>query len=66
MAPQPVIIALMGPTGSGKTSFINRLTGSKEDNAAHQLTSHTQTIRVSGWLFRQCVFVDTPGFDDTY
>ncbi|KAI6156078.1 P-loop containing nucleoside triphosphate hydrolase protein [Pisolithus thermaeus] len=60
---------LMGPTGSGKSNFINRLTGIKEEKAAHQLRSHTQGVKeysVNLSNGRQYVFVDTPGFDDTY
>ncbi|KAI6111705.1 P-loop containing nucleoside triphosphate hydrolase protein [Pisolithus thermaeus] len=69
MASQPVVIALMGPTGSGKTNFINQLTGTREAKAQHQLKSHTQgvqefTVNLSNG--RKYVFVDTPGFDDTY
>ncbi|KAI6107658.1 P-loop containing nucleoside triphosphate hydrolase protein [Pisolithus croceorrhizus] len=59
----------MGPTGSGKTNFINRLTGAKEEKKAHQLKSHTQDIRevkVDLPNGRRYMFVDTPGFDDTY
>jgi len=58
----------MGPTGSGKSNFINKLTGTREERGAKNLTSCTQDIRefvvdISG---RHYVFVDTPGFDDTY
>ncbi|KAI6114523.1 P-loop containing nucleoside triphosphate hydrolase protein [Pisolithus sp. B1] len=69
MASQPIVIALMGPTGSGKSNFINRLTGTKEEKKAHQLKSHTLDIRevkVDLPNGRRYVFVDTPGFDDTY
>ncbi|KAI5980810.1 P-loop containing nucleoside triphosphate hydrolase protein [Pisolithus marmoratus] len=69
MPTKTVIIALMGPTGPGKTNFINQLTGGREDNTAHQLKSHTQDIKehkVNLSNNRQYVFVDTPGFDDTY
>ncbi|KAI6114516.1 P-loop containing nucleoside triphosphate hydrolase protein [Pisolithus sp. B1] len=60
---------LMGPTGSGKTNFINQLTGTREAKAQHQLKSHTQGVKefiVNLSKDRQYVFVDTPGFDDTY
>ncbi|KAI6111700.1 P-loop containing nucleoside triphosphate hydrolase protein [Pisolithus thermaeus] len=69
MASQPIVIALMGPTGSGKTNFINQLTGTREAKAQHQLKSHTQGVKefiVNLSKDRQYVFVDTPGFDDTY
>ncbi|KAI6132357.1 kinase-like domain-containing protein, partial [Pisolithus croceorrhizus] len=66
---QDIIIAVMGPTGSGKSNFINQLTGSKEESGADKLKSCTQGIRefivdlVDG---KRYLFVDTPGFDDTY
>ncbi|KAI5995154.1 P-loop containing nucleoside triphosphate hydrolase protein [Pisolithus albus] len=68
MASQPIIIALMGPTGSGKTNFVNKLTKTVEDTAAHRLKSHTQAVREFPYTSkdRKYVFVDTPGFDDTY
>lgn len=68
MASQPIVIALMGPTGSGKSNFINQLRGAREERAAHQLKSHTQVVREFQYTSkdRQYVFVDTPGFDDTY
>ncbi|KAI5997297.1 P-loop containing nucleoside triphosphate hydrolase protein, partial [Pisolithus orientalis] len=62
-------LRVMGPTGSGKTNFINRLMGRGEDGAAHGLKSHTQAVRehiVNLSNNQQYVLVDTPGFDDTY
>ncbi|KAL4073381.1 P-loop containing nucleoside triphosphate hydrolase protein [Scleroderma citrinum] len=58
----------MGPTGSGKSNFVNKLTRSKEDKAASGLKSHTQGIREFSvdTSKGRYVFVDTPGFDDTY
>ncbi|KAI6103943.1 P-loop containing nucleoside triphosphate hydrolase protein [Pisolithus croceorrhizus] len=68
MASGPIIIALMGLTGSGMSNFINKLTGTREEKAAGQLKSHTQAIREFqvNHSNRQYVFVDTPGFDETY
>ncbi|KIO01071.1 hypothetical protein M404DRAFT_151024, partial [Pisolithus tinctorius Marx 270] len=60
---------LMGPTGSGKSNFINQLTGRKEAKSARRLKSDTQGIReftVNLSNNRLYVFVDTPGFDNTY
>ncbi|KAI6038324.1 P-loop containing nucleoside triphosphate hydrolase protein [Pisolithus marmoratus] len=67
MASELVIIALMGLTGSGRSNFINKLTGAREEESAGQLRSHTQGIRETRIKqdTRQYVFVDTPGFDDT-
>ncbi|KAI6045342.1 kinase-like domain-containing protein [Pisolithus marmoratus] len=67
--PQDIIIAVMGPTGSGKSNFINKLTDSEEESGADKLKSCTKDIRefrVSLGGGEHYVFVDTPGFDDTY
>ncbi|KAI6104199.1 P-loop containing nucleoside triphosphate hydrolase protein [Pisolithus sp. B1] len=59
----------MGPTGSGKSNFINQLTGSKKEPGAEKLESCTRGIRefeVNLTDGNRYVFVDTPGFDDTY
>ncbi|KAJ8517857.1 hypothetical protein ONZ45_g5026 [Pleurotus djamor] len=67
-----VIIAVMGPTGTGKSSFINMVTGTDGDKGVgHDLESCTNEIKI---LKFQCLersiqdiaFVDTPGFDDTH
>ncbi|KAL4063366.1 P-loop containing nucleoside triphosphate hydrolase protein [Scleroderma yunnanense] len=61
------VIAVMGPTGSGKSNFINKLTGMPRDDAANDLMSCTKDLeefRVST-SSGTYVFVDTPGFDDT-
>ncbi|KAF9489918.1 hypothetical protein BDN71DRAFT_1525719 [Pleurotus eryngii] len=65
-----VIIAIMGPTGAGKSSFINMATGNVT-GVGHDLESCTNSIDI---LKFQCIersmqdiiFVDTPGFDDTH
>ncbi|KAI6006316.1 P-loop containing nucleoside triphosphate hydrolase protein [Pisolithus orientalis] len=59
----------MGPTGSGKSNFINKLIGSKEESKARKLESCTRDIHeltVNHTDGKRYVFVDTPGFDDTY
>ncbi|KIJ63778.1 hypothetical protein HYDPIDRAFT_112732 [Hydnomerulius pinastri MD-312] len=63
-----VVIAFMGPTGSGKSNFINQLTGLQEERGAGGLQSCTQDVMPfkTQYKGRQLVFVDTPGFDDTY
>ncbi|KAL6302092.1 P-loop containing nucleoside triphosphate hydrolase protein [Sparassis latifolia] len=60
----------MGPTGSGKSSFINMVTGRK-DGVGHALESFTTEIGMVKYHIPErssldVVFVDTPGFDDTY
>ncbi|KAM0256815.1 hypothetical protein ACHAQJ_004767 [Trichoderma viride] len=63
-----VLIAVMGMTGSGKTTFIANATGRTDLKIGHDLTSCTQEIQIvetelDGHTVR---FVDTPGFSDTY
>ncbi|KIM82896.1 hypothetical protein PILCRDRAFT_820190 [Piloderma croceum F 1598] len=64
------IVAVMGPTGAGKSTFIDRATRQDGGTIGHGLRSFTNDIRtvranhpIDG---RPVVFVDTPGFDDTY
>ncbi|TDL17136.1 hypothetical protein BD410DRAFT_730453 [Rickenella mellea] len=59
----------MGPTGTGKSSFINSATGNSV-KVGHDLESCTTEIGIIKCQFpERCgldvVFVDTPGFDDT-
>ncbi|KAF7771742.1 hypothetical protein Agabi119p4_6053 [Agaricus bisporus var. burnettii] len=63
-----IIIAIMGPTGAGKSTFVKIATGSENVEIGHTLrssTQHIRTIRCHNPLrHRDVVFVDTPGFDD--
>ncbi|KAI3393110.1 hypothetical protein diail_4739, partial [Diaporthe ilicicola] len=61
------LIAVMGMTGSGKTTFISKATGRSDLKIGHDLTSCTRDIQViETKLGGQTVrFVDTPGFSDT-
>ncbi|TFK44967.1 P-loop containing nucleoside triphosphate hydrolase protein [Crucibulum laeve] len=65
-----VIIAVMGPTGSGKSTFINVAT-EHDTGVGHSLESCTSEIGIiklsyPEWSDCDIVFVDTPGFDDTH
>jgi len=65
-----IIIAVMGPTGSGKSSFINIATGQTSAVIGHDLASCTEDVYAVSCPHpdgggRNIVFVDTPGFDDT-
>ncbi|XP_006459407.1 hypothetical protein AGABI2DRAFT_191393 [Agaricus bisporus var. bisporus H97] len=64
-----IIIAFMGPTGAGKSYFIDLLTGQKGQRAGSSLKSVTSQIQATrvrrqGYGDR-IVLVDTPGFDYT-
>ncbi|TDL14536.1 P-loop containing nucleoside triphosphate hydrolase protein [Rickenella mellea] len=65
----PAIIALMGSTGVGKSSFINTVTKRHRLRVGHALDSCTkevQEVRLEwGNDQRPVVLVDTPGFGDS-
>ncbi|RSL67661.1 hypothetical protein CEP53_002877 [Fusarium sp. AF-6] len=65
--PSDVFIAVMGVTGSGKSSFISTCSG-KRVKIGHRLEACTTTVDVYPCtLFedRTVYLIDTPGFDDT-
>ncbi|CAA7269624.1 unnamed protein product [Cyclocybe aegerita] len=62
-----LVVAVMGPTGSGKTTFVNVASGSNflVGQGLGSTTEHacmTGTFQLDGHPVR---LVDTPGFDDT-
>jgi len=63
------VVVVMGPTGAGKSTFIEHATRQDGRTIGHKLRSFTTAIRtvrythpVDGY---PVLFVDTPGFDDT-
>lgn len=62
-----VLIAVMGATGSGKSTFINTLSGSDLAVGAglKSCTSKVETSDTFELAGRLVTLVDTPGFDDT-
>ncbi|KAH7924807.1 kinase-like protein [Leucogyrophana mollusca] len=66
-----IIVAVMGPTGTGKSSFINAATQKASSIIGHNLESYTLEVRAFNCPHprqrgRNVVFVDTPGFDDSH
>ncbi|KFZ09175.1 hypothetical protein V502_08879 [Pseudogymnoascus sp. VKM F-4520 (FW-2644)] len=63
---KPIVIAVLGKTGSGKTSLIKAVTG-KDLKVGHGLTSCTEDVLpVSCRIGNEnVILVDTPGFSDT-
>ncbi|KAG6856638.1 hypothetical protein H0H87_002228 [Tephrocybe sp. NHM501043] len=62
--------SLIGPTGCGKSNFINVATQSTSVIVSDDLASCTQEVQAISYPHpdgsgRNIVFVDTPGFDDT-
>ncbi|KAF5340897.1 hypothetical protein D9758_012199 [Tetrapyrgos nigripes] len=62
-----VLIAVMGATGSGKTTFVNLVSGSnlrvgKSLQSCTTKIQLSQTFDIDG---RKVLLIDTPGFDDT-
>ncbi|KAI6024269.1 hypothetical protein EDC04DRAFT_281911 [Pisolithus marmoratus] len=68
MVPKPAIVVVMGPAGSGRSNFINKLAGVDGAKTTYELRSHAQDsikeITVKLPDNREYMFVDTPGFND--
>ncbi|KAI6117056.1 P-loop containing nucleoside triphosphate hydrolase protein, partial [Pisolithus croceorrhizus] len=62
-----IIIALMGPTGTGKSSFVDSITNDNREGVGHDLTSFTSDVKATKLKFKEfsVVLLDTPGFNDT-
>jgi len=66
--PGQALIALIGETGSGKTTFVNRATNSEAFLVGNGLHSCTSQIQVSPQFLvdnKPVILIDTPGFNDT-
>ncbi|KFZ01994.1 hypothetical protein V501_09696 [Pseudogymnoascus sp. VKM F-4519 (FW-2642)] len=64
---KPIVIAVFGKTGTGKTSFINAVTG-RSLKVGHGLTSCTEDVLAVSCRIgsENIILVDTPGFSDTH
>ncbi|TFK20899.1 kinase-like protein [Coprinopsis marcescibilis] len=63
------VVAIMGATGVGKSTFINHIAGKPVSEVGHALISCTQKVHHYAYIHhsgRRVVVADTPGFDDTY
>ncbi|EDR00727.1 uncharacterized protein LACBIDRAFT_313185 [Laccaria bicolor S238N-H82] len=61
------LIAVMGGTGTGKSSFINAILGKDATDVGHGLESQTSDIKEYDFLMKNglhVTLVDTPGFND--
>ncbi|KAJ8111806.1 hypothetical protein OPT61_g5684 [Boeremia exigua] len=65
--PDDIIIAILGTTGAGKSSFIANCTKDRHPQIGHDLTSCTTKVSVHTMqmLGRTVHLIDTPGFNDT-
>jgi len=63
----PCLIAVMGCTGAGKSSFIGLVTGASNVQVGHNLMSETSEVACHSFSHRgrTITLVDTPGFDDS-
>ncbi|GJE89957.1 hypothetical protein PsYK624_060720 [Phanerochaete sordida] len=62
-----VTVAVMGATGTGKSTFINLLSGSAlaVGQGLRSCTSKVEITSPFDFLGRSVALIDTPGFDDT-
>ena len=67
MSPKDIIIAVMGTSGSGKTTFISRCIG-EDVGIGHGSHSDTQDVAIHSFRRGGQIIhlIDTPGFDNVY
>ncbi|KAK0747197.1 hypothetical protein B0T18DRAFT_430014 [Schizothecium vesticola] len=59
-----ILIAIIGVTGAGKTTFVSRVTGDTSFKIGHDIDSLTSsTFTLDSTRVR---LLDTPGFDDSH
>ncbi|KAK3900829.1 P-loop containing nucleoside triphosphate hydrolase protein [Staphylotrichum tortipilum] len=68
MARGETLIAIIGVTGAGKTTFVQRATGRTDLQVGHGIDSCTQDVIPISYTLpdgRRVTLIDTPGFDDS-
>ncbi|RFU33052.1 hypothetical protein B7463_g3282, partial [Scytalidium lignicola] len=62
-----IVIAVVGVTGSGKSTFIRTVSGRNDVIVGNNLTSETSEVRAYEFSHKNMNYtlIDTPGFDDT-
>ncbi|KAL7907857.1 P-loop containing nucleoside triphosphate hydrolase protein [Trichoderma velutinum] len=65
LTPNDIVIAVMGITGAGKSTFISYF--APDAKIGHELQSCTSDIGIHAATIgdKKCYLIDTPGFDDT-
>ncbi|KAK5996393.1 hypothetical protein PT974_01727 [Cladobotryum mycophilum] len=61
------LIAVIGVTGAGKTTFISKATGRNDLEIGHGLDSCTREVQAVPFMLdgKMVTLIDTPGFDDS-
>jgi len=67
MARTETLIAVIGVTGAGKTTFVSRATGRSDLVIGHGIDSCTQDVIPISYMLdgKEVTLIDTPGFDDS-
>ncbi|KAH7411576.1 P-loop containing nucleoside triphosphate hydrolase protein [Phaeosphaeria sp. MPI-PUGE-AT-0046c] len=67
MSQGDTLIAVIGVTGAGKSTFINKATGRNDMKIGNSLNSCTSKVETTRFRIdnRWVTLIDTPGFDDT-
>ncbi|KZP31986.1 hypothetical protein FIBSPDRAFT_550068 [Athelia psychrophila] len=66
-SPKDRVVIVMGPTGAGKSTFIEYATQQSGGHTSPRSTSEIRAVRTKHPYDQgQVIFVDTPGFDETY
>ncbi|KAF3912136.1 hypothetical protein ABW21_db0205421 [Orbilia brochopaga] len=62
----PIMVAVVGATGVGKSTFIRHATGNEEVKIGNSLKSATETAKLFQVPGTNIMLMDTPGYDDGF